>query len=235
MKSYKYSTKERAQRVARTLDCTGYHTHEIDGKKKYMPCKSHKIFLSKVKKEKGEEDEVNELVDFDGTWLTSSIGILDPASTLDGSVTPEKMVQGGRNPRDPLLRGWYGYYGESHMREEDMTKAFGYEKTKDLSNDETIKFFEKKFKDKEKAKDRGAELGRKKGMDKKTPKKIKNKDNFIDRMIIKEKGVDDLSEDKLIHKKEFSNILKKNAKSLKNMADKQGVSLQDLIDLLKDE
>ena len=49
MKSYKYSTKDRALRVARTLGCDGYHSHEVDGRKKFMPCKSHKIFLSKTK------------------------------------------------------------------------------------------------------------------------------------------------------------------------------------------
>lgn len=108
MKSYKYSTKERAQRISRTLDCDGYHTHDEDGRKRYMPCKSHKIFLSKIKKtknDKEEEGEVTELVDFDGTWMTSSIGILDPASSLDGSVTTDKTVAMARNPRDPLLRG----------------------------------------------------------------------------------------------------------------------------------
>ena len=50
MKSYKYSTKDRALRVARTLGCDGYHSHEVDGRKKFMPCKSHKIFLSKTLK-----------------------------------------------------------------------------------------------------------------------------------------------------------------------------------------
>lgn len=239
MKSYKYSTKERAQRVSRTIGCDGYHTHEIDGRKKYMPCKSHKIFLSKVKKDKNKKEEVdgevNELVDDDGTWLTSSIGILDPASTVDGSVTPEKMVAMARNPRDPLLRGWYGYYGEGHVKEEDMSKAFGYEKTKDMSAKETIKFYEKKLDDEQKAKKRAKELGKDPKFEKNAPKKIKNKKDFVTRGIIKEKDVDDISEDKLLHKKEYSNILKKNVKSLKNMADKQGISVDELIGLLRDE
>ena len=49
MKTYKYSTEERAERVAKTLGCTGSHYHNEDVEKKYMPCKSHEIFLKKTK------------------------------------------------------------------------------------------------------------------------------------------------------------------------------------------
>jgi hypothetical protein len=38
MKTYKYSTKERAERVAKTLGCTGSHQHTEKGKKIFMPC-----------------------------------------------------------------------------------------------------------------------------------------------------------------------------------------------------
>ena len=75
MKSYKYSTKDRAERVAKTLGCTGYHHHNENGDKKFMPCKTHEIFKSKLKKDKKDEQEVTELVDTDGTWLSSCIGI----------------------------------------------------------------------------------------------------------------------------------------------------------------
>lgn len=238
MKSYKYSTKDRALRVSRTLGCDGYHSHEVDGRKKFMPCKSHKIFLSKTKKEnnkKEEDGEVTELVDYDGTWLTSSIGLQDPASTVQGFTSTEKTVAMSRNPRDPLLRGWYGYYGEGHVKEEDMSKAFGYKKTKDLDAKETIKFYKKKLGDEQKAKDRAKELGKDLKFEKNASKKIKNKKDFVTRGIIKEKDVNDISEDKLLHKKEYSNILKKNVRALKNMADKQGISIDDLISLLKDE
>jgi hypothetical protein len=90
MKSYKYSTKERAERVAKTLGCSGSHYHNEDGERKYMPCKSHDIFKSKTKKDnKSKEEEVTELIDFDGTWKTSNIPILDPASTGVGTKTTD--------------------------------------------------------------------------------------------------------------------------------------------------
>ena len=50
MKTYKYSTKERAERVSKTLGCSGSHYHNEDGDRKYMPCKDMKTFNQKTKK-----------------------------------------------------------------------------------------------------------------------------------------------------------------------------------------
>ncbi len=143
MKTYKYSTEERAERVAKTLGCTGSHYHNENGDRKYMPCKSHEIFLKKIKSSDEEpvEQEVTELIDDDGTWLSSNNRIMDPASTGVGTKTTDQIVPAARNPRDPLLRGWYGYYGESHVKEENMTKAFGWKDTKDMDAKETLDYF----------------------------------------------------------------------------------------------
>jgi hypothetical protein len=248
MKSYKYSTKERAERVAKELGCSGHHYHNENGKRKYMPCKSHEIFKSKTKKENKEEEEVNELVDADGTWQTSATPILDPASSLQGSTTTDKIVGMSRNPRDPLLRGWYGYYGEGEIKEEDMGDAFGYEDTMFMDYDETVNYFQKKLGlDKDASIERTVQQGKKPKLHKRTPKKIRNKKNYIDRLILKEKGIDeseDIIEDKLIDDKgvkgeildsESGNIIKKNIKSLKRMAEKQGISINQLISLIKNE
>ena len=186
MKTYKYSTKERAERVSKTLGCSGSHYHNEDGDRKYMPCKSHVIFLSKTKKnKKGEEQEVTELVDADGTWLSSNTPILDPASTGIGTKTMDQIIPAARNPRDPLLRGWYGYYGESRVKEEDMSKAFGYEDTKDMDAKETLNYFKDKLKmDDESAEKRvDDEFGKSLERDKKS--KFKNKKGFAGRPILK--------------------------------------------------
>ncbi len=186
MKTYKYSTKERAERVSKTLGCSGSHYHNEDGDRKYMPCKSHNIFLSKTKKnKKGEEQEVTELVDADGTWLSSNTPILDPASTGINTKTMDQIVPAARNPRDPLLRGWYGYYGESRVKEEDMSKAFGYEDTKDMDAKETLNYFKDELKmDDESAEHRvDDEFGKSLERDKKS--KFKNKKGFIGRQILK--------------------------------------------------
>lgn len=251
MKTYKYSTKERAERVAKTLGCSGSHYHNEDGKRKYMPCKDMKTFKEKTKKEnKGKEEEVTELVDFDGTWLSSDLPNIDPASSVKGSTFTDKIVPMSRNPRDPLLRGWYGYYGENHIKEEDMGDAFGFEDTIFMDYEDTVKHYQKKLGlDKEDAIKRAKQQGKKSGLDKKTPKQIKKKKNFIDRLILKEKGIDeseDLIEDVLFDKEtdnkdiklkkdNINPLLLRNIRSLKKMAKENGITIQELIKILKNE
>jgi len=251
MKTYKYSTKERAERVAKTLGCSGSHYHNEDGGKKYMPCKDMKTFKEKTKKDKkGKKEEVTELIDGDGTWLSSDIPNLDPASSVKGSSFTDRTVGMARMPRDPLLRGWYGYYGESELKEEDMGDAFGFEDTMFMDYEDTVKHYQKKLGlDKEDAVQRARQQGKKSGLDKKTPKKIKKKKNFIDRLILKEKGIEEsegLIEDVLfdkeddkkeikIKKDDINPLLLRNIRSLKKMAKDSGITIQELIKILKDE
>ena len=250
MKTYKYSTTERAERVAKTLGCSGFHYHNEDGNRKYMPCKDMKTFKEKTKKEtKGKETEVNELIDDDGTWLTSAIPILDPASAGIGTKTTDQIVPAARMPRDPLLRGWYGYYGEGTIAEEDMADAFGYEDTMFMDYDETVRYFQKKLGlDKESAIERTVQQGKKPKLHKRTPKKISKLKNYIDRLILKEKEIDEseIAEDILVDKSkreslekkeqsDVNNIILKNIKSLKKMANSQGITTQQLVRLISRE
>jgi hypothetical protein len=240
MKTYKYSTKERAERVAKSLGCSGSHTHNEDENKKYMPCKDMKTFKEKTKK--GKEEEVTELVDDDGTMLTSKIPITNPASTgtVGNPTTTDQKVGMQRVPRDPLLRGVYGYYRESHIREEDMEGAFGFEDTKFMDYKDTVKYYQKELDmDKDSAIERTVQQGKKPNLQKRAPKNIKKKKNFIDRLILKEKEIE---EDKIVNKTSISDvdspaskILKKNISALKSMAEKEGLSLNDLIRFLKNE
>lgn len=246
MKTYKYSTEERAERVAKTLGCTGSHYHNEDGERKYMPCKSHEIFLKKIKSSEKEskEQEVTELVDDDGTWLSSDIPILSPANNGLGTKTTDQIVPAARNPRDPLLRGWYGYYGEGKMAEEDMSKAFGFEDTKDMDAKETLKYFKDELEmDDDSAEKRVEdEFGKSPERDKKSP--FKNKKGFVGRPILKEK---ELGEDVLLSKdkdddtekrkiKDLINpLLLRNIKSIKKLAKEHGITVKELIQLLRDE
>lgn len=243
MNRYKYSTEDRAKRVAKSLGCSGFHTHNEDGKKIYMPCKTMEIFKEKTKKKK--EQEVTELIDVDGTWLTSNVGRLDPQSTVQGSTTTDKIVPMSRNPRDPLLRGWYGYYGESVVKEEDMEDAFGFEDTKFMDYKDTVKHYEKELGlDKDAAIDRARQQGKGETLKKKAPKKIKNLKNFVDRLVLKELD-DEIHEDILVNKnndndikskiKDVNPLLLRNIKSLKKMAKDNGITVQELVRLLRDE
>jgi len=252
MKTYKYSTKERAKRVSKSLGCSGSHYHNENGKRKYMPCKDMKTFEEKTKKEtKGKESEVTELVDFDGTWSMSNIPITDPQSSIRGGITTDKIVAQTKSPRDVFMRGGVSFRGESVMSEEDMEKAFGFQDTMFMDYDDTVKHYQKKLKlDKDSAEDRAIQQGKKPNLHKRTPKKIKKKKNFIDRLILKEKDIDEnenLGEDIILDKErtpkgELTNNLKninpllvRNIKSLKKMAKENGITIQELIKLLKNE
>ena len=245
MKTYKYSTKERAERVSKTLGCSGSHYHNEDGDRKYMPCKSHNIFLSKTKKnKKGEEQEVTELVDADGTWLSSNTPILDPASTGIGTKTMDQIIPAARNPRDTFMRRGYG---ESRVKEEDMSKAFGYKNTKDMDAKETLDYFKDELEmDDESAEHRVEdEFGKSLERDKKS--KFKNKKGFIGRPILKEKESEDIAEDVLVDKEtndqenikkrvlDINPLLVRNIKSIKKMAKENGITVRELIMMLKDE
>ena len=248
MKSYLYKTEEGAEKAAKELGCKGYHKHKRDT---FMPCKTHDIFKSKVKKSK---DELEELVDFDGTMNNSKIPILDPRTTAPGLSTMDKRVAAGHQTQDPLMRGYRVYYGESVVREEDMEDAFGYEETKFMDAEDTIDYFidELDF-DPRDAEERASEMGKDPNLDDSSEYK-KDKDFVMKgRLVEKEKTFtkEDIqkmaeeivikkSDDNEITKKELNNdnispIIKRNIKALKNMASADGISLPQLVKMLKNE
>jgi hypothetical protein len=139
---------------------------------------------------------------------------------------------------NPLTRGYRVYYGESVQREEDMSKAFGYEETKDLPPDETIEVLaDMGVEDPE---GRALEFG-------KDPKFNKKKKKGSDMRILtleREKMIKVLediltkkSKETDVQSKEInaSKLLIKNLKALKKMADKEGLSNSDIIKLMKSE
>ena len=69
MKSFLFSSEKDAKKKAEEIGCEGTHKH----KEKFMPCESHKTFLKVTKKK-----ELEELIDYDGTFSSSKIPILEP-------------------------------------------------------------------------------------------------------------------------------------------------------------
>jgi len=251
MKSYLYKTEKAAENAAKELGCNGFHKHKRNS---FMPCKSHDIFKKKVKEKEEPKEELDELVDFDGTMNNSKIPILDPRTTAPRLSTMDKRVAAGHQTQDPLMRGYRVYYGESVVREEDMADAFGYDETKYMDANETIDYFvdELEF-DQRDAEDRAAEMGKDPDLD--NTSKFKKLKNFVmkgrltekERVFTKEdiqKMAEELilkkSDDKELTKKELNNdsvspIIKRNIKALKNMASADGISLPQLIKMLKNE
>ena len=232
--------------------------------------------ISKIQKEKKlknnsdvkktlnkKKDELEELVDYDGSFLSSKIPIFNPY--LSPKSTMDQEVVATRQTNNPVTRGYRVYWGEGEeetdevINETDFSDAFGYEETKDKNGPETFKTFVKELGlDKEEAAERTRQQGKepdpKKHKQKleRVPKKIKKQKGFIDRMTISEKEnleeekkammkkmVEDIvlkkkSGDKEMSKKSgLSKVLMKNLENIKKLADKEGIEINDLVKILK--
>jgi hypothetical protein len=210
-----------------------------------------KKFFEPVKK----SGEIEEFIDADGTFKSSRIPKLDmamaPRKTTDQTIVMARMTN------NPVTRGYRRYYGESIeqenvMNEVDFSDAFGYEETKDMDGKNTYKYYVKKLDmDPDDAKQRTKQQGKDPlgKRTKKAPARIRKKPGFIDRMTLSEieknkmiKMVEDLlmkgkGDDREINEKEkpISKIVKKNIDSLKKIADREGITLNQLIKMLKSE
>ena len=231
--AHKYKTKKEAVLKAKELGCVGIHEMK-DGT--FMPCKTHQKYLEKTKEEK-PSGELDELVDSDGTMLSSKIPILDPH--LTPRKTMDQTVSMARNVYDIFRMGYRRYFYE-----EDMSKVFGREDETDfMSYDETVDFLsdllgieDAKSKSKKReiegdAEERAKEMG-------KIPGKKK-----IQRLFEKEEEV---SEDVLVKKTKMngdvnkkekiaSQIIKRNIQFIKKQAEQEGITINELIKLLKSE
>jgi hypothetical protein len=240
--------------------------------KKYVEKELTKIFQEK--KAKSTEDvkkklekvksEIEELVDYDGTFLSSKVPILNPKLAPKGTIDQE-VVQ-NRQTNNPVTRGYRVYWGESEdeegnvVSEIDISGTFGGEETQDLNGPQT---FNKFFKDFELPAEEAAERTRQQGKEpdprehkkklKRVPKSIKKKKNYIDTLTLVErrkleeerkekmrKMVEDMvlgkkSNDKEVNKKNsaMSKLLTKNLESIKKIAEKEGISVSELIKILK--
>lgn len=240
--------------------------------KKYVEKELTKIFQEK--KAKSTEDvkkklekvksEIEELVDYDGTFLSSKVPILNPYLSPKGT-TDQEVVQ-NRQTNNPVTRGYRVYWGESEdeegniVSEVDLSDTFGGEETKDLNGPQTFNTF---FKDFELPAEEAAERTRQQGKEpdarehkkklKRVPKSIKKKKNYIDTLTLVErrkleeerkekmrKMVEDMvlgkkSNDKEVNKKgsAMSKLLTKNLESIKKIAEKEGISVSELIKILK--
>jgi hypothetical protein len=235
-KSFK---KQDAKNVVDTLK------NILKSKKKYSK--------NDIKKEltKQPSGEIDELVDGDGTMLSSRIPNLN--QTLTPHKTMDQTIAMTRMTNNPVLRGYRVYYGESVedsdniVAEIDYDEAFGWKEIKDMDYKNTVKTLKKMGV--ENAEERAKQFG-------KLPKqkvKLDNKGHRVlkQRLVEKEqieeeqrqkmiKMVEDIltkknkSESDIISKSNpISKILVKNIESIKKIADKEGISVNELIKILK--
>jgi hypothetical protein len=219
--------------------------------------KKVKNYLEKTVKDKKKKStktlktDLEELVNSDGAMSNSAIPILDPK--LHPKKTMDQTIAAARITNDPIARGYRSYYGESveEIEEIDMSGAFGYEETEDMDGKDTFEYL---VKDMGMEPEDAEERTKQKGQDptgKKDKKSPYYKDpNFITRATLSEiqkqkaiKVVEDLlvkkksSSNADVNKKELetSRMLKRNLMVLKKQAEKEGISVSELIKMLKSE
>jgi hypothetical protein len=212
--------------------------------------------LARNKKSKSNgkvEKELDELIEPDGSFATSSTPLLD--LSMHPRRTMDQTVINTRQPGNPLARGYRTYYGESKeeepvVNEVDYSDAFGYEETKNLDGKKTYKTLVKKMgMEPEEAKDRTKEFGKDPSGKRDSKSKFRNKKGFVGKLTLSEmeklemkKMLEDIlskrnSDDADVIKKEnpTSKILKKNLDSIKRMAEREGISVNQLIKMLRSE
>jgi hypothetical protein len=190
--------------------------------------------------------EIDELVDEDGSLLGSRIPNIN--QTLSPRKTTDQTVVMARTTNDPVTRGYRVYYGESKkgsnkvIKEVDYSEAFGYEETKDMDFNNTVKTLKKMGVENaiERAKEFG-KLPKAKKEDGELRQRLSEKETLEERQHrLMKKMVEDIltkkpKTDSGVIKKDtgVSKILKKNLQVIKNIADKEGISINTLIKALK--
>ena len=207
--------------------------------------KVSKNALTKKLKSIKPKKEIDELVDSDGTMLSSKIPYLNqtltPHKTMDQTVAMERITN------DPLTSGYRVYYGESEegsdevINEVDYSEAFGYEETKDMDFKDTVKTLKEMGVENaiERAKQFG-KLPKQKREDGELKQRLSEKDSIEEQQRKKMiKMVEDMLTKKssnnsdVVKDKGISKILLKNIQSIKKIADKEGISINMLIKALK--
>lgn len=254
-----YSVNETLTEARTKEDKLDFDKKEFGSLKKgiYQIIKSKKHNTKdKIKKyfEPKAKGDLEEFVDAEGSIEGSRIPIinkgLSPIKTMDQTIAMT------RNAGDPLMGGYRRYYGETILKknilEVDYSEAFGYEETKDMDGKTTYDYLVQKMDmDPDDAKKRTKQFGKDPSGKKtqKAPKDIQDKKGFIDRMTLAEierQKMIKLIDEIILNKKNtdgelgekvnnVSVILKKNLSAIKKLADKEGISIKQLIKMIKDE
>jgi hypothetical protein len=192
------------------------------------------------------EGEIDELVDSDGTMLNSKVPFLN--MTLHPRKTTDQTVAMSRVTNDPVTRGYRVYWGESEdeqdnvVSEVDYSDAFGYDETENKDYKDTVKTLKQMGVENpvERAKQFG-KLPKAKRKDGKLKQRLSEKETIEEtqrKMAIKmvediltKKSKDDSD---VVRKDEgVSKILKNNLQAIKKLADREGISVNQLIKILK--
>lgn len=224
----------------------------VDTLRKILKSKK-KYTKDDIKKEltKQPSGEIDELVDSDGTMLSSRIPRLN--QTLTPHKTMDQTIAMTRMSNNPVLRGYRVYYGESVedsdnvMSEVDYSEAFGYKETENMDYKNTVKTLKKMGV--ENATERAKQFGK---LPKQKVKKNRKGQRVLKQRLVEKEQLEEEQRQKMIKMVEdilakknksdldiisksnpVSKILVKNIQTIKKIAEKEGISVSELIKILK--
>jgi hypothetical protein len=177
--------------------------------------------------EVGEEEELDELVDYDGSIMSSKIpdgvqtvsGIGSKKTTDDTALATKQY--GVWNGAGNFFKR---YYGES-IEEEDMSKVLGFEETEGMDAEETVEFLEKEY-DVENAEERAEDMGKTEKLDDRDQQRLFEKEAEDKARDMIEIILSDKDDD--MELSSCDRLLNKKIQSLIKLADSNGVSVGDL-------
>jgi hypothetical protein len=197
------------------------------------------------------KSEIDELVDADGTMLSSRVPFIN--QSLSPRKTTDQTVAMSRITNDPVTRGYRVYWGESEDKQDDVlsevdfSDAFGYEETEDLDFKNSVKTLKKMGVDN--AVERTKQFGKIKGV---KPKKDKRGRLVLKQRLAEKDSIEEQQKQKMVKMVEdmlakkskddsdvvsknepINKILVKNLQSIKKLAEKEGIGINKLINILK--
>jgi hypothetical protein len=218
----------------------------------------HKLLDSKSKK-KETEGEIDELVDPDGSIISSSIPILNQRNLA--KKTMDQTVRMTKSNQFPFIRIYYGESEEGKgntLSEVDQSESFGFEETEDAPTYDVANKILKKMavEDPIERDERLKRFGFDRQLDnqlKREKKRGKCKNCFTKRRLAElerekmDKMLDEIllskkSKDKEVVKKTkegtkndtpIYKILMRNIEAVKRLADKEGIDIEQLVKRLK--
>lgn len=194
------------------------------------------------------DGEMTELVDGDGTIIGSNIPILQ--ANMHPRKTQDQTVITTRQTNNPVVRGYRVYYGESVEKkevldEEDFSEVYGWQEIQEKkvkTHKGCLKvYFDLGIKDKTNASERCKSIGFDPELDETGQQRIfelkkENMIKMIDEIILKKKrGSDDIVKKSNEDHEEtpIEKILKRNLESIKRIAEKEDIDINELIKILK--
>jgi len=226
--------------------------------KKLTKQQVHKLIDSKTKKET-KDGEIDELVDPDGSIISSNIPVLNQRNLA--KKTMDQTVRMTRAQQWPFIRVYYGESEDARnntLSEVDQSESFGFEETEFAPTYDVANKILKKM-EVEDPIERDERLKRL-GFDRNLDKELKNEkkrgqckncftkrrlselekekmETLIDEILLSKKSKDKevvkktKEDDKL--SKPVSKILIRNIEAIKRLADKEGISIDKLVKHLK--